>query len=189
MVVSQGEVSSVTNGSFTYITPPTVTSISPKEGTTAGGTTVKIKGTGFLTGAKVKIGGETTSVTVVSETEITAKTAAESAGEQEVEVTEGRVLQTATVKYKFAAPPTVTKVEATEGPSAGGTTVKITGTGFTSGATVKIGRKRRKLNTSRDGIQGEDGCDGCWERRSGCHDRRNQQLEVALTSRISRRRM
>ena len=40
------------------MTPPTVTSSRPKEGTTAGGTTVKIKGTGFVKGAKVKIGSE-----------------------------------------------------------------------------------------------------------------------------------
>jgi hypothetical protein len=95
--------------------------------------------------AKVKIGGETTSVSVVSGTEVTAKTAAESAGEVEVEVTEGGVVQTATVKYKFAAPPTVTKVEAAEGPAAGGTVVKITGTGFTSGSTVKIGSEATEV--------------------------------------------
>ena len=139
VVVTQGEVSSVVDGSFTYITPPTVTSISPKEGTTAGGTTVKIKGTGFLKGAKVTIGKEATSVTVVSETEITAKTAAETAGEAEVEVSESGVAQSATTKYKFAAPPTVTKVEPAEGPAAGGTAVVIKGTGFTEHSTVKIG--------------------------------------------------
>ncbi len=139
VVVADGEVSSVVNGSFTYIAPPTVTSISPKEGTTAGGTPVKIKGTGFLKGAKVTIGKEATGVTVVSETEITAKTAAESAGEVEVEVSVGGVAQSASTKYKFAAAPTVTKVEPAEGPAAGGTVVTITGTGFVEHSTVKIG--------------------------------------------------
>ena len=145
VVVTQGEVSSVANGSFTFITPPTVTSISPKEGSTAGGTTVKVKGTGFLKGAKVKIGGEATSVTVVSETEITAKTVAESAGEPEVEVTEGGVAASASVKYTFAAPPTVTKVEAAEGPAAGGTVVTITGTKFVKASTVKIGSEATEV--------------------------------------------
>ena len=146
VVVTNGEVSSSSGVDYTYFTPPTVTSISPKEGTTAGGTTVKIKGTGFLAGAKVTIGGEATSVTVVSATEITAKTAASSAGEEEVEVTEASVPQSATIKYKFEVPPTVTKVEATEGPSAGGTTVTITGTGFLTGAKVKIGSEATEVD-------------------------------------------
>ena len=147
VVVTQGEVriAAVANGSFTFITPPTVTSISPKEGSTAGGTSVKVKGTGFLKGAKVKIGGEATSVTVVSETEITAKTVAESAGEVEVEVTEGGVAASASVKYTFAAPPTVTKVEAAEGPAAGGTVVTITGTKFVKASTVKIGSEATEV--------------------------------------------
>ena len=68
------------------MTPPTVTSVTPTQGSTLGGTAVKIKGTGFVEGAKVKIGAEATSVVVVSATEITAKTAAGSAGKDEVVV-------------------------------------------------------------------------------------------------------
>lgn len=37
------------------------------------------------------------------------------------------------------APPTVTAVSPNSGPSAGGTAITITGTGFTSGATVQVG--------------------------------------------------
>ena len=55
---------------------PIVESITPTQGPTAGGTSVKIKGKGFVSPATVKIGSAATSVTVVSETEITAKTAA-----------------------------------------------------------------------------------------------------------------
>ena len=62
-----------------------MTSITPAEGSTAGGTAVKIKGTGFQAGSKVKIGSEATEPTVVSETEMTAKTASASgAGKDEV---------------------------------------------------------------------------------------------------------
>ena len=77
VVVVDADGTSTGGPGFTYITPATVTAISPKEGTTAGGTCVKITGTGFLKGAKVKIGKEAASVVVVSGTEITAKTAAE----------------------------------------------------------------------------------------------------------------
>ena len=145
VLVTNGEVASVGGASYTFFVPPTVTSVSPKVGTTAGGTLVKIKGTGFLAGAKVKIGGEATSVTFVSATEITAKTAATEAGEDEVEVTEASVAQSASVKFKFEVPPTVTKVEPSEGPSSGGTAVTITGTGFAEGAKVKIGAEATEV--------------------------------------------
>ena len=68
-----------TNG-YTYTTSnpaPTVSSISPTSGTTAGGTPVTITGTGFLSGATVSLGGTAaTGVTVVSSTSITATTGA-----------------------------------------------------------------------------------------------------------------
>lgn len=67
---------------------PTVTSISPSSGTTSGGVGVAIKGTGFQSGATVKLGGTAaTGVTVVSSTSITATTPAHSAGAVSVVVT------------------------------------------------------------------------------------------------------
>ena len=55
--------------------PPTVTGITPAEGPTTGNTPVTITGTGFVAGASVTIGNvPATSVEVLSETEITART-------------------------------------------------------------------------------------------------------------------
>jgi tripartite motif-containing protein 71 len=71
-----------------YLVLPTVTSIEPSTGPAAGGTQVKIKGSGFLAGSTVKIGSSATSVEVVSETEIKAKTAATAAGPEEVSVSD-----------------------------------------------------------------------------------------------------
>jgi hypothetical protein len=52
-----------------------VNSISPSSGTTSGGTSVKITGTGFLSGATVTLGGVAgTNVTVANSTTITATT-------------------------------------------------------------------------------------------------------------------
>ena len=114
-----------------------------EEGSTAGGTTVKIKGTGFLKGSTVKIGKAATSVTWVSETEVTAKTAAGTAGEDEVVVTDEIAASTGGPSFTYVTPPSVTKVEPAEGSTLGGTSVVITGTGFVSGAKVKIGRLKR----------------------------------------------
>ena len=59
----------------------TVTQISPSSGPSAGGTSVRISGTGFVSGATVSFGGAAaTQVTVTSSTSITATTPAHSAG-------------------------------------------------------------------------------------------------------------
>ena len=128
--------------------PPTVTSISPSAGTTAGGTSVTIKGTGFLSGATVEIGNPATSVNVVSETEITATTAATAAGSDEVVVTDAGGISTGTPSpsYTYVIPPTVTSISPSAGTTAGGTSVTIKGTGFLSGATVEIGNPATSVN-------------------------------------------
>ena len=86
-VTVSGQSGSLANG-FTYTLPPTVSSVSPNSGTTAGGTAVTITGTHFATGAAVTFGGSAaTNVVVVSGTQITATTPAGSAGAVTVTVT------------------------------------------------------------------------------------------------------
>ena len=73
---------------FTFISPPSITSINPNQGKTAGGTNVTITGS-YLTGASgVTIGGNTlTNVSVVSDTQITGTTPAGTIGAASVIVT------------------------------------------------------------------------------------------------------
>jgi acid phosphatase len=76
------------NGSSGPAPAPTVTSISPNSGPTAGGTSVTISGTGFVSGATVSLGGTpATNVAVVNATTITATTGPRSAGVVDVVVT------------------------------------------------------------------------------------------------------
>ena len=140
--VTNPDGQSGTGGSFAYLgTPPTVTSISPTSGPAAGGTAVTITGTGFLAGATVTLGGNVArSVVVVSDTSITAVTAAHAGGV--VDVTVRNIdTQVATCPgcYTYVPGPTVTSISPTSGFPAGGASVTITGTGFVSGATVTIG--------------------------------------------------
>ena len=65
---------------FTYQTSPTVSSVSPASGPTAGGTDVVITGSDFQAGATVRFGATTATVLQVTTTSITARTAAGSAG-------------------------------------------------------------------------------------------------------------
>jgi hypothetical protein len=92
-----------------------------------------------LKGAKVTIGGEATSVTVVSATEITAKTAAHAAGKFPVQVTEGGVAQSSTVEFTYATPPKVTSISPAEGSTAGGWEALVKGTEFNEHTKVTIG--------------------------------------------------
>ncbi len=120
---------------------PTVTSISPLSGTTAGGTAVTITGTGFLAGASVTIGGSgATNVSVVSSNSITATTPAHAAGVVAVKVTntDGKS-STLNNGFTYTAanqPPTISVISPTSGSAAGGTAVTITGANFSTGATV-----------------------------------------------------
>ena len=66
----------------------TVSSVSPSSGTSSGGTSVKITGTGFLSGSTVTFGGIAgTNVTVPNSSTITATTPSEPAGTVNVGVT------------------------------------------------------------------------------------------------------
>ena len=120
---------------------PTVTSVTPTSGPAAGGTAVKIEGSGFLPGANVDIGAAASSVEVPSETEILATTSAAGAGTYEVVVTDSNGSSSGGPTFTYAAPPrpVVTSVSPTSGPVGGGTTVTIQGSGFLAGASVNIG--------------------------------------------------
>ncbi len=139
-VTVSGQSGNLTNG-FTYVAPPTVTSVSPSSGSTLGGTAVTITGTNFAAGATVTFGSAgATNVVVVSSTTITATTPAGSAGAATVTVTNlGALAGSLTNGYTYVVPPTVTGVSPSSGTTAGGTVVTITGTNFATGATVTFG--------------------------------------------------
>ena len=131
---------------YTYVTPPapTVSTVSPSTGSTAGGTSVTITGTGFVSGATVKFGGTAaTSVVVVSDTQITLKTPAHTAAQVDVVVTNTDALfGTKSNGYTFLVPsPVISSISPTSGVSAGGTEVTISGSGFATDATVTFNEK------------------------------------------------
>ena len=124
---------------------PTVTGASPNSGTTAGGTSVTISGANFASGATVTFGGAAaTNVNVVSGSTMTATTPAHAAGAVNVVVMNpGGQSGTLAGGYTYTAPapqaPTVTSVSPNTGPTAGGTSVTITGTNFATGAALTFG--------------------------------------------------
>src|SRR5581483_5713314 len=127
---------------------PTVASVSPNSGPDAGGTGITITGTGFSPGAVVSVGGiAATGVTVVSSTQITATTAgSHTDGAADVVVTNidgqsGTLTGgfTYTAPPENSSPPAVTSIAPNTGPTAGGTSATIAGSGFQQGAVVSFG--------------------------------------------------
>ena len=133
---------------------PKILLVSPGRGPSTGGTLLSIFGQDFRPGARVLLEStEATQVTVVDSTLITALTPPGAAGLADVAVENpaGRgpddspcrrvgdtlpVRVTAPDAYLYVEPPTPRQLVPDHGPTAGGTTVTLVGTGFVEGGTV-----------------------------------------------------
>ncbi len=123
---------------YTYNVAPTLSSVAPTSGTSAGGTSVVLTGTGFTGATAVRFGATAaTSFTVDSSTQITAVAPA---GTDATSVTVTAPGGTSNgLSYTYVAVPTLTTLAPTSGAAAGGTTVVVTGTGFTGATAVRFG--------------------------------------------------
>jgi len=122
------------------VAAPTVTALSPKSGSAAGGTVVKVTGTG-LTGATAVMFGsaEAHIVAVNSNASITVDAPAGSVGTAvNVTVTTPGGTSAITSKDLFRYVPTVAGISPASGSTAGGTSVTVTGTGFGPGNTATV---------------------------------------------------
>ncbi len=127
---------------YTYLSTPTISGLSPTSGSTQGGGSVVITGTGFTSASSVLFGSvAASSFTVNSSTQITASAPAGSAGTVHIQITApgGTTVSTSADQYTYTGAVTVTGISPTSGATAGGTSVIITGTNFTSVTAVKFG--------------------------------------------------
>jgi hypothetical protein len=120
---------------------PAITALSPAGGAVSGGTTVVITGTEFSGASAVGFGSiAATSFAVVNPTTIMAVAPPEAAGVHTVVVTTpGGVSAGGTAAQYSYAPPAVTGLSPSSGPTSGATTVTITGSGFGAATSVKFG--------------------------------------------------
>ena len=132
-------VSNAVNVTF-IINAPTVVSVTPSSGTSLGGTSVTISGTGFQAGAPgpntVTFGGvDATNVVLVDDTTLTCDAPAGPPGASvDVQVTNLYGTGTLPAGYAYHPLPTLTAVSPASGTSLGGTSVTLTGTGFLNNA-------------------------------------------------------
>ncbi|MBB4893722.1 hypothetical protein FHS39_002753 [Streptomyces olivoverticillatus] len=124
---------------YTYSVGPVITGLSPASGSTSGGNTVTISGSGFTGASSVHFGTASASFTVVSDTQITA-TAPGGTGSVPVTVTTS-VATSSNVTYTYvnSTAPVITGLNPNQGPTSGGNTVTISGTGLSGTSSVLFG--------------------------------------------------
>jgi hypothetical protein len=139
---------------YTYVNPTSmsVTGISAISGPVAGGNSVTIYGTGFCGGwTAVWFNGYlAANIVVVSDTQISCTVPAFPTGPYAAQVFVAKPWGNGSTTYTYVAPPnvTVTGVNPSSGPSAGGNTVTIYGTNFLGGWTAVWFNGVRALDAS-----------------------------------------
>ncbi|MHB8647759.1 MAG: S8 family serine peptidase [Thermomicrobiales bacterium] len=124
-------------------TPPTATTLAPETAVVGGpALTLAINGTNFRPGATVLWNGVSRPALSLSSTQVTTAVTATDllvAGTATVAVVNLDTTTTLALTFTImAAPPQPTAVTPPTGPVAGGTTVRISGSAFQSGATVTL---------------------------------------------------
>jgi IPT/TIG domain len=140
---------------FSYVQPPAVTGIRPPAGPAAGGTTVSIIGSGFLTATGVEFGSipaqnfESNGDQLI----IAVSPAGQNGTQVDITVTNpaGTSAAVATDKFTYLDQPVVLAVEPNSGGAAGGATVAIFGSGFTNATSVNFGSAAAKVLNVTDG--------------------------------------
>ncbi|WP_219823109.1 IPT/TIG domain-containing protein [Nocardia nova] len=128
----------VSNGVvYTYAGVPSLTSVSPNQGSTSGGTSVTLTGTNLSGATAVRFGTTAASFTVVSATQITATAPA---GTGTVQVTVTTPVGTSNgISYTYVQVPSLTSLSPSSGPAAGGTTITLTGANLAGATAVRFG--------------------------------------------------
>ncbi len=133
---------------FTYNTAPVITRVTPDNGRLAGGTRITIHGGGFQPGAEVRISinqgayRPASSVEVMSSSIITALTPPGQPGAENVMVLNPDIqIAIRPEGYTYNAIPVINRLIPNHGPSSGGATITIEGSGFLLGARVVIGER------------------------------------------------
>ncbi|MCP4015639.1 MAG: IPTL-CTERM sorting domain-containing protein [Delftia sp.] len=114
---------------------PTITRILPSSGPTTGNTQVRLDGTGLLDAAGIKFGDtDALQFQMDSDTQITAVSPAHASGTVGIKLVTTANGAYTNGDFTYVAAPAITAIHPIAGPTAGGTPVILTGSGFTSAA-------------------------------------------------------
>lgn len=121
---------------------PVAARVFPSNGSTVGGETIEVTGSGLQSGATVTIGGKACTTVTVDANGLTLScvTPANVPGAQDLVVLNpdgqaGNLSNGYTYSGAIQAAPSLTQIAPNVGPTAGGTSVQLTGSGFIAGVT------------------------------------------------------
>ncbi len=138
----------------TPIPSPSVAKIAPTSGPASGGTSIQLSGTHFTNATSVSFGPYTASnFTVDSDTQITVVSPpASNSGTVDVTVTTpgGTSATSSADQFSYIPQPEIVSISPPSGPTSGGTTVTLTGSGFTGGTSVTFGSSSAKFTVDSD---------------------------------------
>jgi formylglycine-generating enzyme required for sulfatase activity len=125
---------------FSYVVPPTLSSVSPTSGPTTGGTTITLTGTNLTGATGVTVGGAPcTNVQVVNSTTVTAVTPAGTAGAKSVAVTTPSGAATLSLAFRYGEGPIASSIAPTIAAATGGATLTLTGANLSCVYRVTVG--------------------------------------------------
>jgi hypothetical protein len=132
---------------------PTITSVTPNTGPSGGGTTVSVGGSNFFGANKVAFGDASASFTVNSPNSLTAFSPPHVPGTVDVRVSNADGTSapgSGDLYFYTGSAPTVTGVSPSQGPTAGGITVTLTGSGFLNATGVSFGSATATFTVNSD---------------------------------------
>jgi hypothetical protein len=140
VVVTTAGGSATSMNGYTFVAAPSLTTVSPNSGSTAGGQTgVVISGTNLSGATSVTFGGTPATITNNGAGSTTVTTPAHAAGLVDVVVTTAGGSATASNAYTYVPPPSIAMIAPGSGPVTGGQPVTITGTNLANAGSVTFG--------------------------------------------------
>jgi hypothetical protein len=131
------------NDQYTYTASagPVVLSLTTSSGTSSGGTLVTLTGSGFTAATSVLFGSVAApNFTINSDSSLSVWTPAQASGSVNLTVTTPNGTSTpVSFTYNSASAPSVTGLSPSTGPTTGGNTIVVQGSGFTSASSVSVG--------------------------------------------------
>lgn len=141
VVIDASGVEGRNTSGFQFVTQPTVTSVFPDIGNTAGGTEVVLRGTNFLSGMSVLINGVSQSnVVVTSPTRATFTTVAGATGGPYTLSAQnpGGGTGSGAFSYSSSPDPVISTLSPSLGPAGGGAVITLNGTGLSASTEVRF---------------------------------------------------
>jgi hypothetical protein len=152
-----GMTKSTTSATFTYMAPTVVSSLSPSSGSVGGGTNVTLTGSGFSYTSDLvcRFGTESSSATFVSDKQVFCAAPAHSVGSVPVSLfvnSVEAVVDGSALSFSYVSSGMIESIDPVVGSVSGGVSVKVTGSGFSSGGPlwVVFGQQRVSATVTSD---------------------------------------